>query len=45
MSLASDNQLFAYNHDGFWYAMDKLSDKLHLDNLWKENLAPWKVWG
>ncbi len=45
MSLASDNQLFAYNHDGFWYAMDKLSDKLHLDNLWNKNLAPWKVWG
>ncbi|MCK4791337.1 MAG: glucose-1-phosphate cytidylyltransferase, partial [Desulfobacteraceae bacterium] len=43
-SLASSEQLKAYKHDGFWYAMDKLSDKIHLDNLWSSGSTPWKVW-
>lgn len=43
-SLASSGQLKAYKHDGFWYAMDKLSDKIHLEDLWSSGSAPWKVW-
>jgi glucose-1-phosphate cytidylyltransferase len=37
-------ELTAYEHDGFWYAMDHLRDKLHLEELWTSGRAPWKVW-
>ena len=42
--LARDGQLVAYKHEGFWYAMDTLRDKNHLENLWQSGKAPWKVW-
>ena len=31
--LAKENQLMAFEHDGFWYAMDTLRDKIYLENL------------
>ena len=43
-SLASDEQLRAYKHEGFWQPMDTLRDKHYLEKLWSENRAPWKVW-
>jgi glucose-1-phosphate cytidylyltransferase len=43
-SLARDGQLFAYQHDGFWQAMDTLRDKHHLEDLWSKGNAPWKLW-
>ena len=43
-SLASNGELKAYQHSGFWYAMDKLSDKIHLENLWAKGDPPWKLW-
>ena len=42
--LAHDGQLIAYKHRGFWYAMDTLRDKNHLESLWQSGKAPWKVW-
>jgi len=42
--LASAGELAAYNHDGFWHAMDTLRDKMHLDQMWTNDRAPWKVW-
>jgi glucose-1-phosphate cytidylyltransferase len=42
--LASDGQLSAYRHHGFWHPMDTLRDKNRLENLWESNNAPWKVW-
>ena len=42
--LAKGNQLIAYKHHGFWYAMDTLRDKNHLESLWQSGDAPWKVW-
>ncbi|MBN1983896.1 MAG: glucose-1-phosphate cytidylyltransferase [Chitinivibrionales bacterium] len=42
--LASDRQLKSFKHPGFWYAMDKLSDKLYLEDIWNLKKAPWKVW-
>ena len=42
--LAKNNNLIAYNHNGFWHAMDTLRDKNHLENLWDKNKAPWKIW-
>jgi glucose-1-phosphate cytidylyltransferase len=41
--LATENQLAAYHHKGFWQAMDTLRDKNHLEDLWSRN-PPWRVW-
>jgi len=42
--LAHDGQLQAFEHNGFWQAMDTLRDKNHLEDLWSKGEAPWKVW-
>ncbi len=42
--LASEAQLGAYRHDGFWQPMDTLRDKTHLEELWQSGKAPWKAW-
>jgi glucose-1-phosphate cytidylyltransferase len=42
--LAKERQLMAYNHSGYWQAMDTLRDKIHLEGLWTNGSAPWKVW-
>lgn len=42
--LASEGQLSAFLHKGFWQAMDTLREKKHLENLWSSNKAPWKRW-
>ncbi len=42
--LASDGQLAAFRHHGFWRPMDTLRDKRHLEELWASGAAPWKVW-
>jgi glucose-1-phosphate cytidylyltransferase len=41
--LASEGQLMAYQHTGFWQAMDTLRDKNQLEELWK-TAPPWRVW-
>ena len=43
-TLASEGQLAAYHHTGFWQPMDTLRDKTHLEELWASGQAPWKVW-
>ncbi len=43
-SLASDGELMAYKHDGFWQPMDTLRDKLSLEESWESNSAKWKTW-
>ncbi len=43
-TLSSDNQLMAYEHDGFFHPMDTLRDKNYLQDLWDSGNAPWKVW-
>ena len=42
--LASEGQLRAYRHHGFWQAMDTLRDKNNLEALWAQGDAPWKLW-
>ena len=42
--LAADNNLYAYQHLGFWQPMDTLRDKHQLDELWSTGRAPWKTW-
>jgi len=41
--LAQEAQLMAYQHAGFWQAMDTLRDKNQLEELWNTN-PPWKAW-
>lgn len=43
-ALARDSQLNAYRHTGFWHPMDMLKDKNDLNQMWKDNVAPWKIW-
>jgi glucose-1-phosphate cytidylyltransferase len=42
--LASEGELMAYRHEGFWQPMDTLREKKLLDDLWANGTAPWKVW-
>ncbi|MDC1160494.1 glucose-1-phosphate cytidylyltransferase [Luminiphilus sp.] len=42
--LASDGELAAFKHEGFWQPMDTLREKNLLNDLWEANKAPWKVW-
>jgi len=43
-TLASTDQLMAYEHSGFWQPMDTLRDKMLLESLWNAGTAPWKRW-
>jgi glucose-1-phosphate cytidylyltransferase len=43
-SLASEGQIAAYEHHGFWCPMDTLRDKIYLEGLWNSDKAPWRVW-
>lgn len=42
--LTEIGQLMAYQHRGFWQAMDTLRDKAHLEELWSSGRSPWRVW-
>ncbi len=42
--LASDGELMAYEHYGFWQPMDTLREKNLLESLWASGKAPWKIW-
>lgn len=42
--LASEGQMSAYRHDGFWQPMDTLRDRNLLESLWQSGKAPWKRW-
>jgi glucose-1-phosphate cytidylyltransferase len=41
--LASDGQLAAYQHEGFWQPMDTLRDRRLLEELWASGAAPWRT--
>ena len=42
--LVRDHELHAYKHEGFWQPMDTYQEMQHLDALWNEGRAPWRVW-
>jgi len=42
--IASDRQLAAFKHSGYWKPMDTVRDKMELDNAWREGHAEWKTW-
>jgi len=42
--LASQGELIAYEHKGFWQPMDTLREKNYLEDLWQSGNPPWKMW-
>lgn len=42
--LASEKQLSLYKHKGFWYCMDTYKEVEDLNDMWKQEQPPWKVW-
>lgn len=42
--LAEEEQLMAFQHEGFWQCMDTMRDKERLEAMWEQNHAPWKIW-
>ena len=42
--LVDKGQLQSYIHKGYWQCMDTKREKDKLEELWRNNKAPWKVW-
>lgn len=42
--LARFNQLSSYRHKGFWHSMDTYRDMDHLNKMWNNKTAAWKLW-
>lgn len=42
--LAADGELMLYRCDDFWQCVDTYRELELLNNLWKDNEAPWKIW-
>ena len=43
-AVAKINELMAFRHEGFWQCMDTVRDRNYLEELWRINRAPWKIW-
>ena len=43
-SLARDDQLRVFRHDGFWQPMDTVRERDQLEAAWNSGNAPWRVW-
>ena len=42
-TLAKENKLTAFKHNGFWHPMDTLREKNHLEKLYRSGNIPWKT--
>jgi glucose-1-phosphate cytidylyltransferase len=42
--LATDGELRAYRHEGFWDCMDTYKDAVVLNDLWAAGRAAWRIW-
>ena len=42
--MIKDQQLLAYNYNGFWIAVDTAKEKKHVDDLFAAGHPPWEVW-
>jgi glucose-1-phosphate cytidylyltransferase len=42
--LATDGQLAAYEHQGYWQPMDTAWERDLLEEQWLTGRAPWKIW-
>ena len=44
VTLATNGQLAAYHHDGFWQPMDTYREAQMLNEMWASGAAPWMTW-
>jgi glucose-1-phosphate cytidylyltransferase len=42
--LIEENQLIAYQYDGFWKCMDTFKDKQAFDEMYRAGSCPWQLW-
>jgi len=42
--LAKEGEVMVYKHEGLWECMDHERDVVHLNTLWYNNKAFWKMW-
>ena len=42
--MSRDGQISAFKHEGFWYCMDTIRQKQHLEDLYNSGKAPWVIW-
>ena len=42
--LATEKNISAYKHEGFWMGMNTFKDQLELQKLWKTEKCPWRIW-
>jgi glucose-1-phosphate cytidylyltransferase len=42
--LTGEQQLMVFRHEGGWACMDTYRDTIHLNQLWENGQAFWKVW-
>jgi glucose-1-phosphate cytidylyltransferase len=42
--LAKEEEVMVYEHKGFWECVDTERDLKHLNKLWRESKAAWKLW-
>lgn len=42
--LAEKREVMTYKHEGFWECADTVRDINHLNKIWNNNSAKWKVW-
>jgi len=43
-NLAKKGEVMVYQHHGFWECVDTERDLNHLNKLWNDNKASWKLW-
>ncbi len=43
-NLAKQGEVMVYEHQGFWECVDTERDLNHLNKLWNQNNASWKLW-
>ena len=42
--LSAMGEVMVYKHDGLWECMDHERDVVHINKLWNDNKAFWKIW-
>ena len=43
-NLATDGEISAFKHSGFWQPMDTQREYQQLNEIWNSGDAPWKIW-